>query len=547
MRRVVLIITFVFGLIAFTLNLPQGSDHTLFNGYFLNALGFLGEHFFLFLVGFVIVSFFMLRSLRIERLQPKKNHLLISLTQSLFVFITGIFLSFLLLLLLAYAELNTLAYIINLNPALLGIQTNINDISNSLKQFDLSPIVTATDNNHYRELLAIAQATTGTDSFYGEYILPAIPSFTVLPTGKIGSTILIDRTLIISSINKADLEKITPVVAYLFVKSYFPNRQIKHYPKVSIMNEAEYAKFRTEDYAKKFKGLNQQLELAKSLTASTAAAIQENQFNLTASKTLVESAYAQRDQAEIQCIAQGQYNQAGVFVHTNAKTYCDTQAQKFDQAIQTASDKVDFYTQELNKNGKLLKVYQAYVNVLNDESTLNNSLKVDIPLELGLFVPDDSIKIVLNTGNLHGIADYFETVTHEYLHYASSAQSGKTLSVALFEEGLTEYFARKIIMNSLNVNIDGGYPVYVKIISQITQMIPESELADYYFGKDEQGLENALNRVYGQNFYQDNVILFETLQYATDNKQLLKYANILMSKIGGKPLKESELISSSGE
>jgi hypothetical protein len=175
---------------------------------------------------------------------------------------------------------------------------------------------------------------------------------------------------------------------------------------------------------------------------------------------------------------------------------------------------------------------------------LGDLLKNNIPHELGAFDPPDTIKILINTTSSHAIADYFETVVHEYLHYASYSDN-KNFTASFFEEGLTEYFARMAIQNNLNTSTNMGYPVFTRIISEITKIIPETELADIYFSKDELGLRTTLNRVYGDSFYADNLITFETLQYTSDPNQMLKLANVIMAKIGANPLKQPDITSTS--
>ena len=119
--------------------------------------------------------------------------------------------------------------------------------------------------------------------------------------------------------------------------------------------------------------------------------------------------------------------------------------------------------------------------------------------------------------------------------------------MVFFEEGLTEYFARKIVEKNLNIETNIGYPVYYKIISEMTNIIPETELAVIYFTKDQNALVSALNRVYGDNFYQNNRILFASLQFTSNRNQTLQIANEIMKKINGTPLTLQDLRSSSSE
>jgi hypothetical protein len=542
MQIAILIIVVVFSFLSFTLNLPGNSTSNILNGYFLNALGFIGKHIFIFLGFFIFIGFLVLKSLKLEKKHPKKNHIAIIITQTVFVFVTGIFCSFLLILFVAILELNIFALLIDINPGILGIKTDIKLINSMLIKQNLSPVITSSENNHYKELLAITKETTGLSSFYGKYVLSSIPSFLVLPTGKIGSTILIDKTLIISDINKSELEQITPTIVYLYIKNYFYDRYIKHFPKYSIMSPKEYKKFRSDDYAGKFKTISDKLNETNLQISTTSAAIQNDKTQIAFNQNLINLTYEQKNKANNKCVAEGYYNNSGIYIKTNTKEYCNNQNLSFEKIIQSANEKIDFYTKDLNKNNALLKSYESYADFFKAQSSLTNYLKVNIPLELALFVPENEIKMVIDN-TPRGIAEYFETATHEYLHYASRTKDGKQLQVALFEEGVTEYFAKNIIKNSLNVDTNIGYPAFAKIISVFTKIIPEAELADYYFSKDQVGLEKALNRVYGDNFYKNNLLLFETLQYTSDNKQLLKFTNTLMDKIKEKHFKEIDLIS----
>src|SRR6185436_6800522 len=120
------------------------------------------------------------------------------------------------------------------------------------------------------------------------------------------------------------------------------------------------------------------------------------------------------------------------------------------------------------------------------------------------------------------LGDFLESLVHEYLHYASYISDERKFQSNFFEEGLTEYFARQIVKDDLHVDTHLGYPAQVAIITKMTEMITASEFAEIYFSKDEESLMRALNRVYGDNFYQNNFILFESLQYSSDRKQVLK-------------------------
>jgi hypothetical protein len=231
-------------------------------------------------------------------------------------------------------------------------------------------------------------------------------------------------------------------------------------------------------------------------------------------------------------------------MHTNDKTYCQNLVADMENVLEKASSDLDSWNKRLQDSQSQLATAELYVNFFKTQVKLGDLLKGNIPYELGAFDAPDTIKVLVNSKSPHAIADYFATVTHEYLHYASYFEN-KSFTASFFEEGLTEYFARSAIKNNLNTGTNLGYPVFTRIISEMTNMIPESELADIYFSKDETRLRSVLNRVYGDNFYNDNLITFETLQYTSDPTQILKLANTIMKNIGASPLRESDVISTS--
>jgi hypothetical protein len=274
-----------------------------------------------------------------------------------------------------------------------------------------------------------------------------------------------------------DVTNISPLIGYVFLKSYFPLRQIKHYPTVEIMKRDEYANYRKNETKKKIEKVDLQIKKIDTYVSSISAAIKNNK--------------------------------------------------KFDT----------------RENKKILSDYQYYEDFYKKQKNVLQIQAEKVSHENGLFVPENSIKLVFNSSDVHGVADYFATVVHEYLHFASFVSNEKRFENSFFEEGLTEYFARNAIKESLDTSTNLGYPVQVKIIKEMTNMITESELADLYFAKDEEGLEKALDRVYGDDFYKNNSVLFETLQFSSDPKQTLKLANEIMQKIGGQPLTEKDLYS----
>jgi hypothetical protein len=219
----------------------------------------------------------------------------------------------------------------------------------------------------------------------------------------------------------------------------------------------------------------------------------------------------------------------------------DQQMEKIEDYISSLSASLETQKRRDKEKEKLLAEYQYYFNFFTNQRTALSSLKQSTPHELGVFENRDEIKLVYDTDNAHAIANYFATLTHEYLHYASFVNEERRFENSFFEEGLTEYFTRAAMKDALQADTNLGYPVQAKIISEMMNMIPESELAEIYFTKDEVALQKALDRVYGDGFYQNNQVIFETLQYTSSPKQALKLANDIMKRIEGEPLTEKDL------
>jgi hypothetical protein len=543
MRFLILAITFLFSFIAFFSNITEKNISNPFTNYFSYGLTFILSHMLFFVILFLAAIVFYIRISRFEKKHPKHKIFFLSAIQVIFSFLAGLFFSFLLLFFIAFLELNFLAYVINMDPKLLGIENDLGQIVKLLKANNLPPQIIASDNNHYKELQGIAYATTGTENFYGAHILPSIPSFVVLPTKKIASTLLLDNTLIFSEINQSDLEKISPIIGYQLIQHYFPTRYIKAYPKILTMDLAEYEKYRIADFNKKAASINNDFKKNELNISSGSAAIKEDNDNISHFQNLVKTTYSQKNKQLSQCISEGYYDN-GIFKKLNSREYCQKQVLGLDDIILNTNRQLDKVTQKLQYDQTQLDTARYFADIFKAEIELTKLSAKNIPHELGSFVPNNTIKIVIDNKSSHAVADYFETAIHEYLHYASYSDA-KTLQTGFFEEGLTEYFARQTILNFLSTNTNLGYPVFVKIISKMTNRIAENEFADIYFSKDEQKLESTLDRVYGDNFYKNNLLLLETLQFTTDSKQILKIANKIMDNIGENHLKETDLVSNS--
>lgn len=275
--------------------------------------------------------------------------------------------------------------------------------------------------------------------------------------------------------------------------------------------------------------------------ATISATIQNDSDAIDSNSTLQKNALTQESKQYDACLSTGTYS-SGVFQPTYSKSDCQKILDVWSGTLDTLSKDENALNAQKQKDQQLLKDYEYYKDFFSAQQTLIGLTSTNIPSELGVFTPPDSIKIVVNSKSSHSIGDYFETLAHEYLHYASYT-AGKRLDSSFFEEGLTEYFARQTIQDTLQVDTNIGYPVAVKILSDLTNRIPESDLADIYFSKDQAGLEKTLDLTYGDTFYKETITLFESLQYTSDPQQVLQIANTILKKIDAQPLTEKDLFS----
>ena len=473
-------ITFVFLYAAFFASSSQGGASNSLVGYALYQEQFLLQHLIIFTVGCIILTGIFFR-FNFDRQFSVRRIFFFSSLQTVVTVVISFFVSYCLLFVIAWIQLNSASFMINRNPGAVGIVTDSTTIKNALQNTTHPPQIIASDQEQKNVLVSIVRATSGVNNYYGSTALASIPGFLVVPLRDVPSgMLLIDNTLIITKITAKDMEVISPFIGHSFLQTYFPSRRMLSYPKVTFMDKKEYQGFRVEDAKKKIVKIDIQLQTIDEYISSYSATLEG-----------------------------------------------------------------DKSTRSIKAKKQLIAEYESYKEFYTYQKDRLEDAAQSIPHELGVFRDPDTITIIFNTNNPHAVADYLATLVHEYLHYASFVSKDKQFTSSFFEEGLTEYLARGAINRNLRMTTNLGYPLQVKIIEQMTNMITESEFAELYFNKDEEGLERALDRVYGDGFYENNLVLFESLQYSSDPEEMVAIANAIMEKIGGEEaLTEKDLKSS---
>lgn len=539
MRLLIFIVITFFIFLAFVGNI-ESSINNPFIAYIFLILNTFVKYFPYFLISFCIIFLFLIRPF------ISKKHLNLkiishTLFQVFSIITIGIISSFLILMFIAFLELNIFSVILRQNPSLLGVKTNTNDILKSIESNNVPPEIITNDTGSQNEVIAIAKAASGTNNFYGNKIIEGLPNFLIIPINNNSNLLFLDNTLVVKEIDEKDMSKLSPAIGYQIIKSYFPNRSIKSNPKISVLNKNSYGSFREKDVDGKLVKVDVEIAKTERAISSFSAEITSLTDLKNQNETDQNTILKKRDTEYSKCLSEGTYK-SNVFIPRNTEESCQELTKKWDDEYKLKEDEEKKLAITLSEKNEILEEYNFYNTYFNSQKKLIDASSGNIPSELGVFEPNDKIKIIVSDKSATAIADFFESLSHEYLHFTSYIP-GKRLESSFFEEALTEYFARLAIKSSLKTDTNLGYPASVKIIEQLSKNISEPDLEEIYFNKDQQELEKKINLVYGENFYNDNIVLFESLQYTSDRDQVLEIVNMLMEKIGGEPLDEDDIFS----
>lgn len=540
MRIIIFILVVFFVFIAFFGKLNYVINNP-FLAYLLYILNLAVKFFPIILIIFLIITSILIwRHYKHKHSTKKTFHSVFLIFE---VLIISIFSAFILLFIVGIIQVNIYSILMNKNPATLGVKTYTKDIHSSINENASVPNIIVSNNNSKNNVIALAKASSGNNNFYGEIILSNIPKIIIIPIkNELSNLLLLDNSLIINKVNITDIEKISPEIGYLMLKNNFPLRDIKKYPNVSVMDENEYLVFRKKDAQQKINKIISESEKMEDSVSSISASITQTQLDIEVNKRNQLGILEERDKEFNDCLSEGKYGEKNKFIPNNTKQDCQPIIDKWESQYIAEENLGKELAKKIDDDQKALKVYEYYDSFFKAQKKLTDFSVENIPGELGVFIPENKVKVVLLGSDNQAVIDYFVTLAHEYLHYASYTP-GKRLESSFFEEGLSEYFARQTIKSSMKINTNIGYPIANKIIEEITKKIPEADLADIYFAKDQALLEDTLNLIYGEGFYENNIVLFESLMYSADEDQALELANSILDKIDSPTITKDDVYS----
>lgn len=468
-----------------------------------------------------------------------------------FTLIFAFVFSFLTTYIYAAVQLNLAVYELKNAPSSVGVIYGKNAINSRLKSMTTVPQVIGSDTNTSNTILsAIVNDTSNKNSYYQDKIIKTLPHSLVMSFSLNNQpVVMVNNTLIINSIDKDTMQTISPTLAHLLLKGYFKSRDLKGNPTISILNRQEYLAFRQDEINKQVAKIQAVIKKVEDYINTLYGDISNAKQKIAANQSAMQSEASNVDYYYNNCINAGYSDYfTGSFFHTYSQSYCDSIKSQASSDIAQFQSNINSWNSTLSYDQNELAQAQTADQNLKDYAQSIDSSKNSTPDELGIFEGPSHVRVVLDSTSPKGIDAFLETLVHENLHYQSYVSQDRNFQFSdgtydgFWEEGLTEYFARKVVSGDLGVNINQGYPLLVKVVAQIARKIPESELQRIYFTKDEGTLEADLNAAYGTDFYKNTEPYFEYLSYLPEDKQL-KYANNIMTVIRGKQLTTNDIYS----
>jgi hypothetical protein len=447
--------------------------------------------------------------------------------------------SLLIIFTVAFIHLNALSILSHIDLKRTGVLLNAADIENRLLQLGKPPKVIFKEARSVIRSAAVDQSGKG---FYGGVVISSFPALLIFPEKDYEAGVLLSGdTLIVTDINSPEFQLVSPVVAYSMIANYFPAQQVRSFPQVSVMDKNEYLVFREGNISDKLETIDELLEVIAETVEVLEITVEEEERQTAEKEESVKQERLEREREFGRCVNEGFYD-SGTYRRVNSREYCLESVAYRDETIKQTNREIKELALLNDGNRKRLAGYREYLKFYQNQKLLTYEETDFTTLEYAVFNPPNIINITqIKQNSPQAMADYFVVLVHEYLHYTTYNEEGRRLDSLFFEEGLTEYFARKIVLKYLGYETNLAYPVNVGVISQMAKRINETDLAVMYFSGDRANLERSVDRAYGDGFYSENIIFLETIQYTVSTKQILDLANKVMETLGGELLVEDDV------
>ena len=567
----IIIAVFILALIFFTylsifkLSIPDGNKN-VFITYYSAQFSFLKNNLkkvLIFVIIFSLCLFGYFKYFRKKDFSYRKLiNLYIAIILSLFI---GFNFAFGASYLFALGDIYITKYRIVHNRA--NVLWDTDKIVEKLKSQKEPPKIIKGENDVNRQVLADILAGKKRSSYYFQKTLPRTMNAYSPQIGisDQSSLVFVGNDLIIKDFSKDAIQAVSPIIGKLFVKKEMDQRFIKDEPSVQLMGRQEYLKFRDDQINGHLSKIDDALTLADNYINADISTITDEKKKVNYYVGLARSAASEGKSTYSSCLnAQDcTYNYVppvctyypyyscvgGGSYQTCAprysQSYCDSLLDSYNSEISQYNGAASNWAAQLATDQQGLKDLSDLRDYIAGYRGIVEASKDDIPQEMGVFEPDNNIKIALDSTKPETLGDYLETLVHEYYHYTSYVSEDRSLPT-FFEEGLTEYFARQTIKDEVGVDTNAGYPLITKVISEMMEKIPEKDFQDVYFSKDSASLEALLDNAFGKDYYKNNEVYFEFITFLP-TKDALNSTNDMLDAIGLPKISEDDVFSKSSQ
>ena len=397
------------------------------------------------------------------------------------------------------------------------VLVSFEDLGSEINRAYLSSKV-AFGNSYFKNLVFISPTFIQTDTAFVE-----------------AKAVLIENQLIFPKIDKETIEKLSPNLGRLYVQSYLEDKYVKELPTVTVLGRQDYLSYRADMINDQILELEEISAKLQSELNGVYGMINEAEKAIAQNEYYIQEATSRRTSDYDYCMTAGYYSYyLEVFYRSYSDSTCESEWNQWSAIIQEYYDNIESLNQAMAWARQEVTFYKETLQEFDVYISLIESQKEATIYELGLFEPGENIKIALDNTSANSLADYLSTLVHEYFHYTSYVSDEKILPL-FFEEGLTEYFARKSIEQELKISTELGYPIIVKIINKMVDDIGLDKLQNIYLTKSRDLLISELNQAYGDTFYEDTEHFFTLMLYLGIEDQL-GIANNILFRIGGEQL-----------
>jgi hypothetical protein len=433
-------------------------------------------------------------------------------------------------------------------------------ISQKLNDTVIIPeIIIASNNINDQIASSIINRKENRGSFYKKVTLrkalDLYPINFVIPNAS--SFVMFQDTLYIRNFNGDSFQTISPSLGKLLVRNTFGSRSGKEPPFIQVLAKEKYQSFRIHQINSKLRDLATLIEKLSVVIKDINSEMSRANDNISYYKRLASASYSQGDLAFLRCTIDELCNSTyipgycGVYFCSSGYTirnctptftysYCSSLRDSYYEDGSKYTATANYWVGQYNYNLGWLNKFVDYRDKTKAAQAMTEIAKKSLPYELGLFVPDNNIKIAISSTESRKATEYISTITHEYLHYDSYGAQDKTLP-KFFEEGLTEYLSRKAQKNGLGSDINLGYPLITAIIERLAEKIPEKDLEDIYYSKDPDLLKTVMDKNLGKDFFENNSYYFDIISFFPE-KMALEMANSILEKLELQKIEIEELI-----